>query len=187
MAQGGERLKPVFTSFYTDAYRDHAEGLIASLEAFGLEHDVRHLPSGGNWLTNVNHKAVFLLSMMARHPDRPIVWLDADARVRQAPKLFDTLSCDFACHYRHGVELLSGTMYFAPTAAAVQLLQAWHFKCAKHPERWDQVSLQDTIADMGDALRVERLPATYTCVFDDPKMGPPVIEHLQASRQLRTA
>jgi hypothetical protein len=175
---------PIFISFYTAPYTDHAFGLVASLEAFGLVHDVRLLESGGSWIANVNRKAPFILTMMRRHPGRKLVWLDADARVRQYPGLFDTLDCDFAAHWRHGAELLSGTMFFSGSDASRRLCETWHRRCVRFSDVWDQVNLQDVLADRG-ALRLEDLPASYTAIFDDAKMGPAVIEHLQASRQLR--
>jgi hypothetical protein len=73
------------------------------------------------------------------------------------------------------------------TAPARRLLEAWHRQCVSHPDTWDQVNLADVIERGVDGLRVARLPSTYTRVFDDPKMGEPVLEHLQASRQLRAA
>lgn len=178
-------LPPLYVSFYTDAYAAHAAGLVASLAAHGLPYDVRSVASSGSWLANVNGKPGFILWMMREHPGRPLVWLDADARVRQRPDLFDTLDCDFAAHFRHGTELLSGTMYFAPTPAARALCEAWRDRCAAHPDRWDQVTLADVIERSVPGLRVAKLPAAYTRIFDSPKMGVAVVEHLQASRQLR--
>jgi hypothetical protein len=180
------QVNPLFVSFYTDAYAEHAAGLIESLEAFGLAYDVRRV-SGGDWLDNVNFKPAFLLGMMREHQSCPLVWLDADARVRQKPVLFNTLDCDFAAHWRHGEELLSGTMYFAPTVAARRLCAEWRNACWLNPREWDQKTLQRVIAAGVRRLRVERLPSEYTRVFDDPKMGEPVVEHLQASRQLSHA
>ena len=178
-------MTPLYISLFTTAYSEHAQGLLASLDAFDLPSDVRYEPSGGSWIANVNRKAGFILEQMRRHPGRPLVWLDADARVRQYPELFEQLSCDFAAHWRYGVELLSGTLYFAPTTAARLLCEEWHRQCTLHPDRWDQITLDHVVTAGIEGLRVEKLPASYTCIFDDPKMGPPVVEHLQASRQLR--
>ncbi len=178
-------MTPTFVSFFTSRYTAHAAELVASLDAHGLPHDVRRIDADADWLRNVNRKAAFLLSMREAHPGLALVWLDADARVRAQPVLFDALTCDFAAHWRHGRELLSGTTFWAPTDAAERLLLAWRHRCEAHPDVWDQVSLQHVIGEI-EGVRVDVLPASYTCVFDDPKMGPPVIEHLQASRQLRT-
>jgi hypothetical protein len=177
-------VTPLYCSFFTPAYAEHAAGLVASLDAFGLPHDVRAVEGGGSWVANVNRKAGFLLERMRRHPGRPLVWLDADARVRQRPDLFDSLTCDFAAHWRHGVELLSGTMYWGPTTIARLMCESWQRRCARYPDRWDQVTLDEVVKEWEGDLKVHPLPASYTRVFDDAKMGDPVIEHLQASRQL---
>jgi hypothetical protein len=177
-------MTPIFVSFYTPAYAPHADKLISSLEAFGLPYDVRRVESSGNWVSNCSRKAPFLLDMLAAHPGKPLVWLDADATVEKRPDLFDTLDCDFAAHWRYGAELLSGTLYFNATAAARRLLEAWHRQCALHPKQWDQVTLQGVIDRGVDRLRVERLPASYTCIFDGNMSDDPVISHWQASRVL---
>jgi hypothetical protein len=123
--------------------------------------------------------------MMGEHPGRPLVWLDADARVRQVPGLLLNLDCDFAAHWKEGTELLSGTLYFGGTDAARRLAQAWAALCRAEPDVWDQKHLQKVV-EHADGLRAERLPAPYTLIFDlMADQGPPVIEHLQASRKLR--
>lgn len=179
-------MPPVYVSFYTDSYAQHAAGLTESLDAFRLPHDVRRVESLGSWAANCNRKPAFLLEMMRRHPDRALVWLDADARVKSRPVLFDELDCDFAAHWRHGAELLSGTLFFGPTPASRRLCEAWQRECIRYPDKWDQVNLQVTLAIGGrDPLRIIRLGPGYTRVFDDPKMGEACVLHLQASRTLR--
>jgi hypothetical protein len=179
---------PVYVSFYTDAYREEAGALVDSLDRFGLEEDVRHVPDQGSWVRNCAMKSAFIFRMLVAHPGRPIVWLDADARVRQHPDVFNALDCDFAAHWRHGVELLSGTMYFGPTLAARMLVATWRAEQERTPDEWDQRVLQRVIeSDHYPDLRVVTLPPQYTRVFDDPKMGVPVIEHMQASRRLAKA
>ena len=178
-------MRAIITSFYTHGtgYEAEAQQLESSARAFGLLTDIRGVPNLGDWCHNCAIKPAFIRDRMNDYPHRPIVWLDADARVRQTPELFDNLTCDFAAHWRHGVELLSGTMYFAPTPAAKQLATAWAEAQMRRPGEWDQRVLQDVIETVPD-LVVERLPKEYTRVFDDSKMGVPIIEHMQASRRL---
>jgi len=183
-------MPPIFVSFWTPAYADEVAGLIESLRAFNLPHDVRPLPSRGTWEQNCGMKAAFLREMRAEHPGRSLVWLDADARVRQPPVLFETLDLldafDVAVHYRNGSELLSGTLFFNDTEAANELLRLWVTECQFFPHVWDQVCLS-VAASRVAGLKTYLLPPQYCCVFDDPKMGPPVIEHRQASRTLAKA
>ncbi len=192
---------PLYVSFYTDRYADSAAELRGTLEQFGLEHVVAHQPGAGNdWLVNVQRKPGFIRNMMRRHPGRPLVWLDADARVRKRPALFAELAAepgggvDFAAHWlggRGAGELLSGTLYFGPTDAAYKLAVAWSEEQAACRDLVDQIVLERLlrVGRGPEALRVAELPASYTAIFDHP-MCPPgerVIEHLQHSRRFRDA
>lgn len=177
---------PIIVSYFTPPYTYEAMGLESTAKAFGLETDIQAVPDLGKWELNCGRKPEFIRSMMKAYPHRPIVWLDADARVSRQPVLFDSLTCDFAAHWRHGSELLSGTMYFGPTHGAQRLLDAWCEAQHYSPETWDQRTLQSVI-ESGEVggLDLVRLPSEYTRVFDDAKMGDAVIEHGQASRRLR--
>jgi hypothetical protein len=186
----GDIVKPLFVSFFTrgTGYEQQAEGLIESLVACGVEFKVEGAPNFGGWAANCQHKPVYLSRMMRLHPGRPLVWLDSDARVRQCPTLFDSLDCDFAATWK-GKEMLAGTLYFAPSPAAAKLLEDWQNMNRWNPngEYGDQGNLQKVIAASSD-LRIGRLPASYTAIFD-ANMCPReaiVIEHLQASRKLKS-
>ena len=106
----------------------------------------RYPPASRGYGTAAWNRA-FIAERIAAHPGRPIVWLDADARVRSMPILFGGLihRADFAAHWREQSELLSGTLYFAPTPAAAALLSAWKAEQDQRPNEWDQVNLQRTL------------------------------------------
>lgn len=175
----------IFCSFFSGpGYDVEARELVKTLDAFGLAHDVRELPDAGGWELNCGRKASYLLQMRADHPGEPLVWVDADARIRRLPTLFEHLDCDFAAHWKDGTELLSGTMYFGPNDAARDLLEAWRDECAANPSEWDQKCLQ-RLVDGSRRWRVSTLPAEYTAIFDAGMSSEPVIEHMQASRRLR--
>lgn len=182
-------MKPVVVSFYTadTPYQQEAAELEASAREFGLFTDIRAVPNLGSWELNCGMKPAFIRDRMQDYPGRPVVWLDADARVRRKPELFATLDCDFAAHWRYGVELLSGTMYFGPTAAARKLAEAWFDAQMRTPKVWDQLTLQRVIDSGVPAVRIERWPPSYTAIFD-AKLCPDdeqVIVHMQASRRLK--
>lgn len=122
--------------------------------------------------------------MRREHPGRPIVWLDADARVRRPPSLFDSLDCDVAAHWKDGEELLSGTLYIGANDTATELLQEWLTDCQSNPGEWDQRCLQ-AVLNSSRRFRIQTLPADYTAIFDAGMSDHPVIEHLQASRRLK--
>lgn len=179
-------MPPLYVSFFAGTgYAQEAAGLTKSLDAFGLPHDVRELPDAGQWEMNCSRKAAFIISMRQQHPGRSLVWLDADARVIRPPTLFDELTCDFAAHWKDEIELLSGTMFWGATDQAGELLELWMRDCGKSPTEWDQKVLQRIINSEPSRWTIERLPASYTAIFDAEMSANPVIEHRQASRRLK--
>lgn len=172
----------LFVSFYTPPYAAEAEGLIQSLGRWNLNHEIVAVADRGSWVKNCAYKASFIRDMMLKHECRPLVWLDADARVMRRPDLFDSLTCDLACHYRDGTELLSGTLYIGPTAR--DLVRQWEQACLEHPNEWDQRVLAGVI-ERERRWKIINLPADYTAIFDAGMSLDPVILHRQASRRLK--
>lgn len=182
-------MKPIIVCYYTlsTPYEQESLGMEISAREFGLCTDVRGVPNLGDWTLNCGQKPAFIRDRMLDYEGRPVVWIDADARVRAPPVLFEHLpDVDFAAHWRNGTELLSGTIYFGPTPRAWALVQAWCESQQHTPDVWDQRTLQRVIeSDAIKGLVTYNLPPEYTRVFDDATMGEPVIEHTQASRRLR--
>jgi hypothetical protein len=178
----------IAAGFYTKKtpYDQEIIGLKRSCTAFGIHCHIKGYDNRGAWVKNAAIKPEFLLEMMDLHPNKKIVYLDADARVKQYPKLFDTLDADIAVHYRHGRELLSGTIFLSPNERTKRLLHAWVEQQKKEPEVWDQRVLEKLLAGWKHPLKVARLPAAYCQIFDTMKQhGDPIIEHMQASRRYK--
>jgi hypothetical protein len=182
-------------SYFTPAYAAEAAGLVESLRALGLPHEVCPVASRGGWDANCCHKPAFLRDIRERNPGTPLVWLDADARCLRRPSLFDAPDCDFAAHFFRDWELISACLYFAPTAAADALLADWAAACAARPWVGDQPLLAACVRRAGDGLRVLRLPPSYNWIQagDGPDLseqayGPRddiVVRQRQASRRLK--
>lgn len=182
-------IKPLYVSYYTagNGYEQEAAKLIKTLNQFDLEHEVSSVQPFENWKVATHYKPVLIKEMMLKHPGRPLVWLDADARVRQYPALFDSLNCDVAAHYYRDVELLSSTIYFGSTKLALEILNLWISENTQFPNQrfGDQENLQSVIQESKHIL-FQRLPASYAQIFDLMKSnGKPVIEQMQASRRLK--
>lgn len=181
-------MKPIYVGYFTEGtpYEDEARQCAESLERFGLDYDFLQVENSGDWCRNCAKKPSIIHSMMLRHDGRPVVYLDVDARMRQHPILLESFApdVDVAYHKKDGQELLSGTLYFGPTAHARNLVMAWSEMCLKHPDVWDQKHLQG-ILDNTNAYRTAELPASYVSIFDAQMSDDPVIEHMQASRRLR--
>lgn len=186
------RPEPVFVNFYTAGcgYDDHARRLAVSLNRVGALIDQESLAYPGSWARAQALKAPFLQRKLEENFPHPIIWVDADAIVRQRPTLFyqwadDQNAPDIGVHYRNGNECLSGTVWLKQSELTRDLLTRWVKLQAANPEEWDQRLLEHLISENHD-LRVGRLPATYCQIFDSMKdAGEPVIEHFQHSRQAK--
>lgn len=179
---------PLYVSFFSGpGYEAHAQELRFTLDCWRLQCEIVGLPPFTNWVEACGHKPTFLIAMRDKHPGRALVWLDADARVRNFPWWFHQMAedVDFAAHWKDGSELLSGTMYWGPTQRADRLMRHWAWCCMENRREWDQRILQKLVDPMAD-LKVVKLPAGYTQIWDSmAHEGQPVIEHMQASRKLR--
>jgi len=195
-------MPPLYVSYYTigNGYELEAEGLRRTLEAFRLPYQVVGIAidgakGPGTWQQAINYKAEFIREMQHAFPERPLVWLDADARVVQRPRLFDWVMCDLAAHWYRTKELLSGTLYFAPGRISRSLVEVWIERNRDRPDRprADQRNLMDIVGSWRD-LSVVNLPPEYAWI--DAGSGSdlsaraygrryPIIVHRQASRRLK--
>lgn len=178
-------------AFYTvdTPYEEEIKNLIASCDEFNIDYYVKGYESRGQWVKNAAIKPEFLMDVMDEFPAKNIVYLDADAIIRQYPKLFDEMTEDVGVHYRKGKEVLSGTVFLRNTVRARNLLKHWIHYQQQQPSTWDQKVLQSCLklcerSDTG--LKVLDLPPTYCQIFDSMRdVGKPVIEHMQASRRYK--
>ncbi len=183
---------PIYIAYYTvnTPYEEEVINLKNSLDQFSLPYDIQGVPSLGSWQRNTQYKTLFIRDMVNKYPDRPVVYVDADAIVRSPPIFFDQLECDVAVHHfynkkRNFLELLSGTVYFGPTENAKKLIDKWIEVNQEFPDQWDQKNLDIAIKRMPE-LKIVELPPSYCLIFDTMKdQGPAVIEHFQASRRFK--
>lgn len=180
----------IVCAYYTvdTGYEEEAQKLITSLNTFHLPMDVVGIPSQGSWEINTHYKPYFIEAMLLKHPGKDVLYLDADAIIKQYPLLFDHVDFDVGYAMRNDQELLGGTLYFANNARVMALVQRWKHWCKTQLNIWDQILLQilleDGCADLN--LKLRQLPPTYCQIYDLMKeAGDPVIEHFQASRRLK--
>lgn len=174
----------------TQPYIDHLVRLTRSLEEHNLTYHVYEFINLGNWNLNAQQKAHYIQRALKEFWYKEgIVWLDADCEVLKPPVFFDKLDCDFACHYKDGKELLSGTLYFGTNRVhSTVLVETWVSTMQNEPKTWDQKVLQRVVEEMKRTtmLKVVKLPPNYVQIFDIMKHhGEPVIQHYQASRETR--
>lgn len=182
---------PLVISYYTKdtLYVKEVEHLRKSLHKYVMDYEFRALPNTGNWRRNCAMKGPFVRDMM-KALDRPMIWLDADARVIKYPVLFEQLDCDLACMiswHREKPGSASGTVYFNNTDATKKLLDVWANMCLKDPNELDQIHLHRAIKAVDH--RFTELPHGY-CIreYDKVRDGDSperFIHHFQASRRFK--
>lgn len=181
------KTKPLYVLFYTvnTPYADEAAECVKTLKQFGLDYHIYPVHSEGSWEKNTQIKARIVQQALSS-TDRPIVYIDADARIKSYPVLLDQIECDIAFHYFRGAELLSGTLFLGNTPRCVQLVDDWVIANKKFPGEWDQKVLQHVIENSND-IEWLMLPEEYVYVshLSSPNKTP-VIFHTQASRRLKS-
>lgn len=76
----------VVVSFFTQGfYTREAFELLRGCQYFSLPYHFVQVKDEKDWLISSNRKPSFLREMSDMFPNRPILWLDADARVRKLP------------------------------------------------------------------------------------------------------
>lgn len=123
---------PIFCSYYTMKYKNEVVKLRDDIWRHSLKNNIEAMKDFGSWMINCHQKPFFLKRMLEKYPRNPIVWLDADARIRQFPKLFYNLKCDVGIHIRkkrkggvYGEEVLSGTIFLKNNKKVIELLNLW--------------------------------------------------------------
>ena len=183
------RRDVLFVTFHTDDpyYRDQVKPLIASLERLSLPFKVYVEKNTGDWKKNTWKKPRVIRRALLEHPGCRVVFLDADAEVVEYPVLLRQIDADFAAHWRFGWMLLSGTLMFDNTPAALELLDLWedHLHAGL---KGDQDALGAAVHEcLARGLKAANLPASYTAIDGLMPIPHPTIRHRMAHRRGRSA
>jgi len=197
-----EKADYIIISYYTKGtgYQKEAEGLIKTLIDLDLPYDVKGIDNLGGWQRNTHYKATFILQQLLKHK-KPVVFVDADARILKYPKLFSSLvNYDFAYHpldwylqWRgmkgDKVEALSGTLWVNYNDKAIAFLRDWIEENNRNID-WEQRNMEKALKRWEDKLKIYHLPVEYCAIIRHDGSLPahvknPVILHTQASRKLK--
>lgn len=187
---GGEVRGEVIAFFTADSfYEQEAKRMMASAVRLGLSATATAIASAGSWVRNAAMKPTFLLR--ERSVKRgPLLYVDVDAVFHRNPWPALSYDGDVAVHYNHEGRLISATILINDTPAALRLLALWKERCDKDPDVWDQIVLQEIIAEdrasAAPQFRVDALPIAFCWIFDrlsNHRTEVVYIEQLQASRQ----
>jgi len=175
-------------------YRTEAEIMRQSLDDLGIPATVIEVADRGAWTWNTHAKADFICERlqiaMLDETAIGMLCVDVDTVFHSDPRAFmAALDCDFAAAWIKDRELLSGTLFFACSDAALALAEQWRAVNARRPRKPDGPNLQAALAELAGLVRCLKLPPQYTFIFDTfrtlyPGVSP-IIEHMQASRRLR--
>lgn len=188
-------MNGLIVAFHTNdpLYRGEARRMKASADRLGLAVDLEEVASS-SWLEIVRSKVRFLIAKR-RDLQGPLLYVDVDAIFHADPWLsLDGANADVSFALLLDNKARSGTVYLADTQGARNFLEDWQGRLHKAPEVWDQHPLteiaQDSVTgkDIGYCWR--NLPPGLCYIFDRAEKTAgigvlPVIEHLQASRELR--
>lgn len=186
----------IVVSFFTKGsdYEKDARRLKRSLRKFKIDYDIKgveqKLESRYDWKMNTHYKPEFILQMVEKHPDKSIVWVDADAEVVKEPVKFKSFTDDVGVHMRprpdgQQPELLSGTMIFKNNEKSREILHKWIDRNYEDQvmDKSEQINLQKVL-EVVQPVSINWLPHSYVS-FDIYPDDDPVIVHHQASRRYK--
>ncbi|MGG6894355.1 putative nucleotide-diphospho-sugar transferase [Rhizobium sp. BR 315] len=181
-------------AFFTEGsfYEQESKRMSRSAERLGLKVHATALPSAGSWVLNAGLKPGFLLQERAKLRG-PLLYVDVDAVFHRNPwPELRKLDCDIAVYYEADGRLVSATILLNDTPATAQLLELWRQGCLANPDMWDQLVLEEIIAEdeksANPQFRVVKLPVSFCWIFDrveNEEVREVFIEQLQASREAK--
>jgi hypothetical protein len=186
----------IVVSFYTKdtGYEEEIKNLEESLNKYNLSYSIAGIENQGSWLKNIHYKADYLEQQLYEW-NMPVVFLDADAIVRQPPLLFNDLidiGIEMAAGFHHinanYKHLNSATLLLQPSESTFKALKSWKAYNAIHPDKLDQENLELAVREHkvnNTKLKFYELPQSYTKIFDCMPDEEIVIEQFQASRRFR--
>lgn len=183
---GGQRY--VICGFYTPNYLTQVLSLKASAEALGINHYFKRYEPHGGWEANTRIKAAFVAHALRAHPGHDIVYLDADAIVRQPLDLFETATADVTMLFDHRrrqklnvLRIAAGTLLVRNTPGGRLFADSWAAAAAKAaPLDLDEDLIYRMFPNL-QGVTFAVLPKNYSKIFDSPG-NDAVVEHFQASR-----
>jgi hypothetical protein len=175
-------------AFYTPNYLPQILSLKASVEALGLNYYFKRYEPRGGWEANTRIKAEFVAHALGRVPKHDVVYLDADAIVRQPLTLFETAAADVVMLFDHRrrqklnvLRIAAGTLLVRNTDGGRRFASRWAGEAAKASALDLDEDLIYRMFPTLEGVTFAVLPRPYSKIFDAPGVDP-VVEHFQASR-----
>ena len=154
----------LFASLFRSGFinEEKAAKLRMDLDRLGLDHMVEGPSPEILVETSSLPKIDFIIRQWERS-NRPIFWIDPDARVCRHPLLPQSIGCDFAVHRHSSGEMETGVMFFHQTEAARALLDMWQGLTRDHANLPESFLLDQAWILVASQRQLETawLPDTY--------------------------
>ena len=147
--------------------------------SLGLDCRIEELPSRGGYIENSCHKPAFILRCLTES-NRPVLWVDVDGSIFAPPAFFTEAGFDFQARKMNPERRRRiwhvGTLWFAPTDASVEFIEAW---VARTGDMTDESALDQVWKSREWPLRTRDIPAEYFHILSRNERPPPgtVIAH----------
>jgi|GEM_PF-664559 len=185
--EGGQSY--VACAFYTSNYLPQIMALKESLDKFGINYYLKRYERAATWEATTRLKPVFVNHCMERFKDKSVLYLDADAVVRQPLSFIDNLETDLSMAFHpfkvgrtHYLRISAGALFVRNNENGRRFAALWkdgEKNCG--PLSLDEDMIYMAYDKLG-GTSITVLPPTYYKIFDRPGVEP-VLEHFQASRQ----
>jgi len=194
------------------SYETEANLLKKSMEQFKLDTThIQQYENTGLWSWNTHYKINFIKEKILQLKS-PVVWTDADSRIKKYPEVFHNLQeWDFAANFRkkENKQLInSGTMYFNYNKNTINMIDEWINENNKLAEKsksnaainskefCEQESIRALLKNKKfiNSLKVYNLSDSYYRIkdgiykpefYNKYKNVETIIEHTQASVRLK--
>ncbi len=143
-------MKTEVVSFYCDVdnrtyYSDHSRRLRINCNENNIPHDIRELPSRGEYRLNCLAKPKFILDVL-EEKKKPFIWLDVDSKIHAELSVFDDLDdkCDMAFAYEgfppnvNPVQPKASPIYVTYKPIVIEFLNFWISKCEENIKTSDR-------------------------------------------------
>ena len=197
----------IVISFFTEGHYEKVfrDNLYPTLIDQRVSYHVECVKTKFSWGANTNIKPFFVQRMLQKYPGRTLIWLDADSRIENPPKLFDKIDdkYDMGVFYldldmwyqtsRHKGkrELGSGIIMLRNRPATMDVVKLWCQYVKAEPKVWEQKHLQRAVEGTPTLVKFN-FPLEYSYIYSLPngqpphvKLDAPVIVQYQASREVR--
>ena len=162
-----EKAIPILITYYTTKtpYAMKVKAIINDFNRLGVEYEVIARPSLGTRVQNQREK-IYIINEVMDRLNKPILWIDADARLHKKPIFFEQVvkdGIDFSAFYRTKGWFKGwkgGIMFFNNTEKSKELLKMLKDIADYNPTHNDESILSTAIKNIKD-LKTRNVPSNY--------------------------